>query len=144
LKINRYLSRLYDTILSRSEIQIEAIHLECLAEDQGLITADLRFFDGSLLSFDERVHVERSRVVKIKYRYHYQRADGTLVFRYDNAPHLPEVSTFPDHIHIEGRVEAAKAPDLSEVLRRIDELLYPAGQQDSALSNQVGEGESKS
>jgi hypothetical protein len=139
LKINRHLSRLYDTILSRSEIQIETIHWERLLEDQGLIAADLRFFDGSLLSFDERVHVERGRVVKIKYRYHYQRADGTLVFRYDNAPHHPEVSTFPDHIHIEGRVEAAEPPDLSEVLHRIDELLYPTGQQDSALNNQVEE-----
>ena len=125
MKINRYLSRLYDTILSRSEIQIEAIHWERLPEDQGLIAADLRFFDGSLLSFDERVHVERGRVVKIKYRYHYQRADGKLVFRYDNAPHHPEVLTFPDHIHIEGRVEAAEPPDLSGVLSRIDELLYP-------------------
>jgi hypothetical protein len=136
LKINRYLSRLYDTILSRSEIQIEAIHWERLAEDQGLIAADLRFFDGSLLSFDERVHVERGRVVKIKYRYHYQRADGTLAFRYDNAAHHPEVPTFPDHIHIEGRVEAAEPPDLSRVLRRIDELLYPTSQQDSVLNNQ--------
>ena len=135
MKIDRYLSRLYDTILSRSEIQIEAIHLERLAEDQGLIAADLRFFDGSILSFDERVHVERGRVVKIKYRYHYQRADGTLGFRYDNAPHHPEVFTFPDHIHIEGRVEAAEPPDLSEVLRRIDELLYPTGQQDSAMND---------
>ena len=43
MKINRYLSRLYDTILSRSEIQTEAIHLQRLAEDQGLIAADLRF-----------------------------------------------------------------------------------------------------
>ena len=136
MKINRYLSRLYDTILSRSEIQIEAIHWERLPKDQGLIAADLRFFDGSLLSFDERVYVERGKVVKISYRYHYQRADGTLVFRYDNAPHHPEVSTFPDHIHTEGRVEAAELPDLSEVLRRVDELLYPTRQQDSALNNQ--------
>ena len=139
MKINRYLSRLYDTILSRSEIQIEAIHLERLAEDQGLIAADLRFFDGSILSFDERVRVERGRVVKIKYRYHYQRADGALVFRYDNAPHHPEVFTFPDHLHIEGHVEAAEPPDLNEVLRRIDGLLYPTGQQDSALNNQAEE-----
>jgi hypothetical protein len=144
LKINRYLSRLYDTILSRSEIQIEAIHLERLAEDQGLIVADLRFFDGSMLSFDERVHVERGRVVKIKYRYHYQRADGTLIFRYDNAPHHPEVSTFPDHIHIEGSVEATEPPDLSNVLRRIDGLLYPTGQQNNTLSNQAEERKSKS
>jgi len=42
------------------------------------------------------------------------------------------VNLFPDHIHIEERVEAAEPPDLSKVLRRIDGLLYPTGQQNSA------------
>ena len=79
------------------------------------------------------------KIRKIAYSYHYQRADGSLVFRYDNAPHHPEVFTFPNHIHIEGRVEAAEPPDLGEVLRRIDGLLYPTGQQDSALNNQAEE-----
>ena len=51
MRLNRYLSRLYDTILSRGEIQVEAIRLERPAEDQGLIAADLRFYDGSILSF---------------------------------------------------------------------------------------------
>jgi hypothetical protein len=46
-----------------------------------------------------------------------------------------KVSTFPDHIHIEERVEAAEPPNLSQVLRRIDGLLYPTGRQDSALNN---------
>jgi hypothetical protein len=50
-----------------------------------------------------------------------------------------KVFTFPDHIHIEGRVEAAEPPDLSEVLRRIDGLLYPTDQQDSTLNNRAEE-----
>jgi len=45
------------------------------------------------------------------------------------------VSAFPAHIHIEGRVEAAEPPDLSDVLRKIDELLYPDGPQDNMLNN---------
>jgi hypothetical protein len=47
--------------------------------------------------------------------------------------------TFPNHIHIEGRVEAVEPPDLSEVLHKIDELLCPTGQQDSTLNNQAEE-----
>jgi len=61
----------------------------------------------------------------------YSRGDVEIQFLYDNAPHHPEVFTFPDHVHIEGRVEAAEPPDLSRVLRRIDGLLYPTGRQDS-------------
>jgi hypothetical protein len=124
MRLRQYLERLRDTIYSRREIEVEHLRVEEILPDRlGAIGGRLRFYDGSLLAFDETV-IERGVVlVKTDYAYHYQRADGTLVFRHDNAPHHPEVSTFPDHIHIEGRVEAAEPPDLTEVLRRIDELL---------------------
>ncbi len=140
MRLGRYLERLRDTICSRREIEVEYLRVEeVLADRLGAIEGRLRFYDDSLLEFAETV-IERGIVlVKTDYAYHYQRADGTLVFRYDNAPHHPEVFTFPDHIHIEGRVEAAEPPDLNEVLRRIDGLLYPTGQQDSALNNQAEE-----
>jgi hypothetical protein len=144
MRLRQYLERLRDTIYSRREIEVEYLRVvEVLADCLGAIEGRLRFHDHSLLKFTETV-IERGIIlVKTDYAYHYQRADGTLVFRYDNAPHHPEVSTFPDHIHIEGRVEAAEPPDLSKVLRRIDELLYPIGQQDSALNNQAEEKKAK-
>ncbi len=137
MKIHLYLSRLYDILLSRGEIEIEAIHLDRPVENQGIVAANLRFYDGSLLSFDERVRVERNRIVKIEYRYHYQDADGVLIFRYDNAPHHPKIATYPNHLHVGERVEAAEPPDLGDVLRRIDELLYSTGQQDGTPSEEV-------
>lgn len=145
MRLRRYLERLRDTIYSRQEIEVEYLRVEeVLADRLGAIEGRLRFYDDSLLAFDETV-IERGIVlVKTDYAYHYQRADGTLVFRYDNAPHHPEVFTFPDHIHIEGRVEAAEPPNLSEVLRRIDGLLYSTGQQDSALNNRAEKRESDS
>ena len=145
MRLRRYLERLRDTICARREITVEYLRVEEILPDRlGAIGGRLRFYHDSLLVFDETV-IERGIVlVKTDYAYHYQRADGTLVFRYDNAPHHPEVSTFPDHIHIEGRVEAAAPPDLSQVLRRIDELLYSTGQQDSAGNNQAEERESDS
>jgi len=98
---------------------------EVLAGRLGAIEGRFRLYDGSLLAFDETV-IERGVIlIKTDYAYHYQRADGTLIFCHDNAPHHPEIPTFPDHIHIEERVEAAEPPDLSDVLRKIDELLYP-------------------
>ena len=132
MRLRRYLERLHDTIYSRREIEVKYLRIEeVLADRLGAIEGRLRFYDDSLLEFAETV-IERGIVlVKTDYAYHYQCADGTLVFRYDNAPHHPEVFTFPDHIHIEGRVEAAEPPDLSKVLRRIDGLLYPTGQQNS-------------
>jgi len=122
--LHRYLSRLYATIHSRSEIEIEHLNAKQPATLHGRIAGRLRFYDGSTLEFEEVLELWKPRWIS-KIYYKYQQADGTLIFRYDNAPHHPELSTYPDHIHIEGRVEAAGPPDLSDVLRRIDGILYP-------------------
>jgi hypothetical protein len=55
---------------------------------------------------------------------HYQREDGTMVFRYDNAPHFPHLPTAPNHKHVEEtEVIAAEAPDLESVLKEIEGLI---------------------
>ncbi len=36
---------------------------------------------------------------RVKYRYHLQKLDGTLVSRWDNVPHHPHIATFPHHCH---------------------------------------------
>ena len=126
MRLGQHLERLRDTIYSRREIHVEHLCItEALPDRLGAVEGRLRFHDGSLLEFNETI-IERGIVlVKTDYVYHYQRSDGTLIFRYDNAPHHPELSTYPDHVHVEGRVEAAELPDLSDVLRRIDGILYP-------------------
>ena len=126
--LHQYLTRLYATVHSRGEIKVEHFDATQRTSLRGHVAGHLRFYDGSLLAFEEILEVRGvHQITKTYYKYHYQRADGTLVFRYDNAPHHPEVPTFPDHIHTEGCVEAATPPDLSDVLRKIDELLYPLG-----------------
>jgi len=90
-----------------------------------IFAAELRFYDGSRLSIVEEVEkVGRRDVKRIVYSFHYQRADGTLGFRYDNTPHYPKLPTFPSHKHIGDSVVAAGAPDLADVLREIDALIY--------------------
>ena len=121
----RYLSRLADTILSRHDITVEQLEFERPSPHQGQIAGRLRFYDGSLLVFAElSIKIERA-IQKLEYRYHYQRADGSLVFRYDNSGHYPDLSTYPHHKHIGARVVPSAPPDLAEVLREIDEIIYP-------------------
>jgi len=125
--LHRYLSRLYDIMLSRQEMQIEELEVLDRSDRPGQSSefyARLRFSDGSQLQVVEKLLVERYTSIKARYTYHYQRADGTLVFRYDNVPHHPEIVTFPHHKHVGETIAAARPPDLSEVLREIDGLLY--------------------
>ena len=68
--------------------------------------------------------MERNVIVKTRYAYHYQDKDDELIFRYDNVPHHPEVKTHPHHKHVGNKILPTQPPDLSEVLREIDEMIY--------------------
>jgi len=122
--IHQYLARLQATIVSRQEIHVERFDARQLSALDGRIAGRLRFYDDSILEFREEFRVRDRKIVKVIYAYHYQRADGSMVFRYDNAPHHPELPNFPYHVHIEDRVEPAGPPDLHDVLQKIDAYLY--------------------
>jgi hypothetical protein len=62
--------------------------------------------------------------LKEKFGYHYQKGNQTL-FRYDNSAHHPHLANFPCHKHTaDGEVIPAKPPDLREILREINSILY--------------------
>jgi hypothetical protein len=43
-------------------------------------------------------------------------ASQNLIFRYDNAPHHPQVSSFPHHKHVAEKVHASAEPKLRDIL----------------------------
>lgn len=58
------------------------------------------------------------------YVYQYMRADGGLIFRYDDTKHFQNLSTAPHHKHIgEDEVVAADAADLESVLKEIERIV---------------------
>jgi hypothetical protein len=96
-RLSHYLDRLYTTIHSRREIEVEEF---CIVDRSDVfdrtseLFARLRFWDGSLLQVEEALIAKRFTIIKVRYSYHYQRADGTLVVRYDNAPITPNCLAF--------------------------------------------------
>jgi hypothetical protein len=95
----------------------------CLASDQynGLLRCRVLFWDGSFLNIYEVVSTELGYPVRVHYAYAYIREEQ-CVFRYDNAPHHPEIVTHPHHKHIgpTDRVAPADQPSLSHVLSEIE------------------------
>jgi hypothetical protein len=118
----------YDQAHSRKGLNVEQFRIRLLsAGSEALIVGRIRFWDDSLLHFREEL-VERSvATVKTDYAYHYQTADGALLFRYDNSPHYPEIETFPHHKHVgtgaSELITPARPPDLIAVLREIETML---------------------
>lgn len=90
----------------------------------GFLRGSLYFADGSVLHVREYVSVQND-VERYMYAYQYQDSEGILVFRYDNSPHFPHLSTFPHHKHdgSEPNVINATPARLAAVLDEIRSLL---------------------
>lgn len=125
MKPYTYLERLENTLYSRRDIDIEELRIQ-LKGLTVLFRANLRFQDHSRLHILEELKFdERRSLQRLKFRYQYQDMDSNLRFRYDNSPHYPHLATFPSHKHVGNDVIAAEPPDLADVLREIDLILYP-------------------
>ena len=90
----------------------------------GFLRGSLYFSDVSVLHFREYVNVQNA-IERYMYVYQYHDRNGVLLFRYDNSPHFPQLSTFPHHKHdgSESNVINATPPDLGMVLDEIRPLL---------------------
>jgi hypothetical protein len=99
---------------------------ECIASDDlnGMLRCRAVFWNRSFLDIYEVVTTELGYPVRVYYSYAYM-SRGECVFRYDNAPHHPEIPTHPHHKHVQGRVSPLPCdmPSLNRVIREIEELL---------------------
>ena len=121
--IEQYFQSILDLLASLPFVESSDVNLEKRGELVGFVRGRVDFRDSfSLLFFRELIDM-RLPLQKIMYAYHYQKADGTLIFRYDNTAHHRSVSTFPFHKHVANNVEASEVPSLEQVLREIEELL---------------------
>lgn len=131
MRLATYLDLVGNLINSRKDLQIERFTVQQFeGERSAFVEGRLRFWDNSLLRFSEEL-IERGAIVaKQEYVYHYQEADNSLIFRYDNSPHYPALTTFPHHKHTgqadREQVEPSWPPSLVDILREIDSLLYSA------------------
>jgi len=124
MSLYNYLVRLETILVSRQDMTVEQLQVD-VATVSTLFRCEVQFRDGSRLSVTEQLESTGQRDFRRNtYRMNYLDRDGNLVFRYDNAPHYPKLSTFPAHKHVGGSVVAAEPPDLSDVLAEIDPIVY--------------------
>ena len=133
MPIEAYMQSLFDRVAAAPAVATSDIALDKRGPQAGLIRGDVYFANDSLLHFRELVDLELNPP-RLMYSYHYQRADATLVFRYDDTPHYPDLPGFPHHKHTnaEANVSAVTPPDLAAVLDEIERLLLDSGDQSTA------------
>lgn len=123
--IETYFQELLDAIAASPIVRLHDVTLDKRTPRAGLIRGELYFADGSRLHFRELVQIQTG-ILRLRYSYHYQRANDALIFRYDDTPHHPDLPNSPHHKHLgsETNIVSADAPDLLAVLREV-EATYP-------------------
>ena len=118
--IEAHFDSIEKVILGNPLVILNNLHRTYTSPETGYIKGEITFIDSSLLIIFQHVRVERDKVIITDYRYHYMGTDNRLIFRYDNAPHHPEINTFPHHKHLPFGIEEVSIPSLGEVLAEID------------------------
>ncbi|MDP2754557.1 MAG: DUF6516 family protein [Nitrospirota bacterium] len=114
--IVQYFERIQSLIMVLSDVEVERYEEQVLSKNRGNLRIRLRFSDNSLLEISEAIHISEGTFTWLSYRYHYQRPDGSIIFRYDNTPHHPDVNTHPEHKHIGESVISANRPGIEDML----------------------------
>lgn len=113
--------------LIRSSAFVENVDVEYEAKSKsiGIVHGILGMIDGSTLQFMELINIKGEKITRPKYRFHLLSANDEMVFRYDNAPHHPEIATHPYHKHVKGEEvpKQSKEVGLKDILSEIEGVM---------------------
>ena len=115
--IEDYFVQLEEIIKDFPNIRFVSITKKIYNISQGYISGSIIFENNHRLDFVEVKNIEVLN--KIKYRYHYMNDEQVMIFRYDNAPHHANVSTFPHHKHDGDNIRESAELSLDQVLLEI-------------------------
>lgn len=83
------------------------------------LNLSIDFKNGSSLHCKEYLGLNQR-----KYSFHWQNKNGDLIRRWDNAPHHPEIATFPHHVHLpNGQILNSYDISIEEVMTVISTFL---------------------
>ncbi len=123
MQVKDYFSELQNLLRRSAFIESIDVEYEAKSKTVGLIHGTVGMVDGSTLQFMELVNIKRDKMTRPKYRFHFMDSADKMVFRFDNAPHHLEVTTYPHHKHIRGeeKPKPSKEIGLRDVLLEIEE-----------------------
>ncbi len=93
-------------------------------DDRYTFEIKIEFIDKSKLE-NREVFLFIDDAVKRRYKFHWMNSDNSLILRWDNAPHHPQIKNFPFHLHREKEeaIEESSEMTLSSVLTFIKKII---------------------
>ncbi len=102
---------------------IEIVDEKVSLQNRGYFRARLRLINGDFIETSEYVAADGNQLRTLKYRHQWMDESQTrLIRRWDNVPHFPQISSFPDHVHIgvEGDVSASGPLSILDLIAIIE------------------------
>jgi hypothetical protein len=110
-----------EQLLGDSKLIVDkTVDFKEFSSDEGMARGRLLFLGGYILTFMEYIQIGKERP---KYRFNLSDGKGDMIFRYDNAAHHKEISTFPHHKHVGTEIKRSKEIGLAEVLSEIESII---------------------
>lgn len=117
-----YLDSIKARLFTDQLVRTVYVRRERVTEAEGHIRARLEFFDSDWLEFSEYFRrTGESGIEVVTYSYHWATAEGSLIQRWDNTPHFPELPGFPHHMHV-GEPEEVGAGSAVSIFGVLDEI----------------------
>lgn len=119
--IDEYFKKIQNAISNSKIVASTNIEYVKVLENEGYTRGTLTLIDGSELRLLEYAKISNGQAMILRYRFQWQAA-GELITRWNNAPHHPEVETFPHHKHVkvEDKPKPSKATNLISLLKDIE------------------------
>ena len=83
----------------------------------------ITIIDSSTLEIAIFITESHGKLMIDKYRLHYMNAAGKMLFRYDNAPHHPEIASHPHHKHTPERISSSNMPSIKDIFNEISAFI---------------------
>lgn len=95
----RYFERLKMMLLQLEFVEEVIVREELITDDFGYLRLRFTLSNGDIVELFEYVVKEQNAIRTVNYSFHLQDANAVLLKRWDNAPHHPELESFPHHLH---------------------------------------------
>lgn len=121
-----YLENIKERLLLDPVVTDFYIVRERMTSTDGHLRARLSLSDGSSLEFSEYFQcTSEEHIQVITYSYHWADAGHSLLIRWDNTPHFPNLPGFPHHLHdgTTGTVQSSHPMSIFIVLDEIAQRL---------------------
>ncbi|NKQ34470.1 MAG: hypothetical protein HF973_02520 [Chloroflexi bacterium] len=100
-KLDEYLNQIELALVSSPIVSTYKVTRRWANTDDGYIRLEIQLVNHDLMEAAEYFVLENDQIQTEDYRFHWMDQNKQLRRRWDNAPHHPEVATFPHHIHDE-------------------------------------------